>query len=223
MGTASDFFAGVLVARQLEGINFALGSTMVTTRRHLEEIGGFPSLVDQHSDDFELGRRIEARGWQVQLSGHIVRTMYPAQTVRSYFDHQLRWARTTRKCRPWGYCGLLLTYGLPWSLLAALLAPTHGLAAGYFATYVVLRLLMAWTVGVWGLKDLVLRHKLWLIPVRDALAFLIWVASFFSNVITWRGLEFTIVDGRMVPVVPRGMAVPVPAEHGEAAQSSLAV
>ncbi|MBI1738767.1 MAG: glycosyltransferase, partial [Acidobacteria bacterium] len=90
VGTASDFFAGVLVARQLEGINFALGSTMVTTRRHLEEIGGFPSLVDQHSDDFELGRRIEARGWQVQLSGHIVRTMYPAQTVRSYFDHQLR-------------------------------------------------------------------------------------------------------------------------------------
>jgi ceramide glucosyltransferase len=219
VGAASDFFAGALVARQLEGMKFAMGSTVVTTRRHLEEIGGFESLADQHSDDFELGHRIAARGWQVQLSGHIVRTMYPAQTVRTYFEHQLRQARTTRKCRPWGYWGLLLTFGLPWSLLAAILAPTYGLAAGYLGTYLALRLWMAWTVGVWGLQDPVLRHKLWLVPVRDALAFLIWVASFFSNVIKWRGLEYTIVDGRMVPVVPRDMAVPVPAERSEATQS----
>lgn len=223
VGAASDFFAGVLVARQLEGIRFAMGSTMVTSRLHLQEIGGFEALVDQHSDDFELGRRIAARGWRVLLSGHIVRTMYPAQTIRSYFEHQLRWARTTRKCRPWGYSGLLLTYGLPWSLLAALLAPSSGIAVAYLATYFVLRLLMAWTVGVWGLKDNVLRRKLWLVPVRDALALFVWVASFFSDVIKWRGLEFTVVEDRMIPVIPRGIPVPVPTEHRGAAEGGLAV
>jgi ceramide glucosyltransferase len=222
VGAASEFCAGVLVARQLDGMQFGLGSTIATTRRHVDEIGGFESLVDQHSDDFELGRRIAARGWQVQLSGHVVRTMYPAQTVRSYFDHQLRWARTTRLCRPWGYNGLLLTYGLPWSLLAALLAPSRGIAVAYLGTYLTLRLLMAWTVGVWGLKDDVLRRRFWLVPVRDALAFATWVASYFSNVIKWRGLEFIIVNDRLVPVAPRGVRAPVPAKRSEAAESGVA-
>jgi ceramide glucosyltransferase len=208
VGAASDFFAGVLVARHLEGMKFTMGSTMVTTRRHLDEIGGFESLADQHSDDFELGHRIAARGWQVDLSHYIVTTMYPAQTTRSYFEHQLRWARTTRECRPWGYWGLLLTYGLPWSLAAAIVAPSRSLAAWYLGTYLVLRSLMAWTVGVWGIKDPVLRRKFWLVPMRDALAFLVWLVSFFSNRIRWRGLEFTIVNGSMFRVAPRHIGTP---------------
>ena len=217
VGAASDFFAGVLVARQLEGVKFAMGSTMVTTRRHLGEIGGFESLADQHSDDFELGRRIAARGWRVELSRYAVWTIYPAQTARTYFEHQLRWARTTRLCRPWGYLGLLLTYGLPWSLAAAIVAPSGSVAAGYLGAYLVLRFLMAWTVGVWGIKDPVLRRRLWLVPVRDALAFLVWMASFLSNRIQWRGLEFTIMNGRMVPVTPQEVAAP--AASGSASQS----
>ncbi len=221
VGAASDFFAGVLVARQLEGMKFAMGSTVVTTRLHLEEIGGFESLVDQHSDDFELGHRIAACGRQVDLSGYTVWTMYPAQSVRTYFEHQLRQARTTRMCRPWGFCGLLLTFGLPWSLAAAMVAPSLALAAGYIATYLVLRFLMAWTVGIWGLKDPVLRRKLWLVPVRDALAFLVWIATFFSNRIKWRGLEFTIENGRMVSASPPEMAAP--AAEISATESNLPI
>jgi ceramide glucosyltransferase len=206
VGAASDFFAGVLIARSLQGMNFAMGSTMATTRRRLAEIGGFESLADQHSDDFELGRRIAARGWKVDLSGYVVCTMYPARTARSYFEHQLRWARTTRECRPWGYLGMVLTHGLPWSFAAALLTSSRTAAGAYVGGYVALRFLMAWTVGVWGLRDAVLRRKLWLVPVRDALAFLVWGASFFSRRIHWRGLEFMVVNGRMVAVTPRVMA-----------------
>ena len=57
-------------------------------------------------------------------------------------------------------------------------------------------------VGVWGLKDPVLRRKLWLLPPRDASAFLVWLASFPSKRIQWRGLEFTIQEGRLIPVPP---------------------
>ncbi len=98
---------------------------------------------------------------------------------------------------------MLLTHGLPLSLAAAAVAQSRSVAAGYLGTYLVLRFLMAWTVGVWGLKDPVLRRKFWLLPLRDALAFPVWLASFASNRIEWRGLEFTIRKGRLVPVAPR--------------------
>lgn len=203
VGTAADYFAGVLVARQLEGMQFGLGSTIATTRQHLEEIGGFEALVDQHSDDFELGKRIAARGHGVELSDYAVWTIYPVQTPRSYFAHQLRWARTTRYCRPWGYLGLLLTYGLPWSIAAALASRSTAVAAGYLGTYLVLRFLVAWTVGIWGLKDPVLRRSWWLLPFRDALHFCVWLASFSSNRITWRGSEFVLYKDRMLAVGSR--------------------
>lgn len=208
VGVASDFAAGVLVSRSLQGMDFAMGSTMATTRERLAEIGGFKALANQHSDDFELGRRIAALGWKVELSSYVVSTMYPARTIHSYFEHQLRWGRTTRECRPWGYLGLVLTYGLPWSVAAAVFAPTRILGLSYLGAYLALRLLMAWTVGVWGLRDVVLRRRLWLVPVRDALAFLIWLASFFSRRIQWRGREFAIADGKMVPVASRVLAAP---------------
>ena len=115
----SDFQAGVLVARQLEGVKFALGATMATTRQRLAEIGGFEALLDYHSDDFELGNRIAARGYRVELVPYTVWTLSFPVTFRSFLKHQLRWALTTRDSRPKGHVGLLLTQGLPWSLAAA--------------------------------------------------------------------------------------------------------
>lgn len=203
VGASSEFCAGVLVARQLEGLKFTLGATMATTRQRLAEIGGFEALVSHHSDDFELGKRIAARGYRVELIPAPVWMVYPPQTVREYLHHELRWSIGLRHIRRKGHAGLVFTHGLPWSLAAAALAPTTGVAAGYLAGYVLLRLLMAWTVGVWGLGDPVLRRKLWLVPLRDAFAFLIWLASFASNRVTWRGLEFTIREGRLVPVASR--------------------
>jgi len=128
--------------------------------------------------------------------------IFPAQSLRNYLRHELRWAIGLRHIRPWGHLGLIFTHGLPWSLVAAAVAPSSAVAAGYIGTYFVLRFLMAWTVGVWGLKDPVLQRKLWLLPVRDASAFLVWLASFASNRIQWRGLEFTIQEGRLIPVTP---------------------
>jgi len=205
IGAASDFFAGVLVARQLEGMRFALGATMATTRARLEEIGGFEALADCHSEDFQLGYRIAARGYRVELSRYVVWTNYPAQTVRSFFQHQLRWAVTTRYSRPWGYIGLVLTHGLPWSVAAATLAwPLHpALGVAYLGTYLVLRLAMASTIGIWGLKDPLLRRKWWLVPLRDALAFPVWLASFFRRTVHWRGAEFYVRKDHLVPVASR--------------------
>jgi ceramide glucosyltransferase len=127
--------------------------------------------------------------------------MYPAQTAMDFWNHQMRWARTIRLCRPLSYVGLLLTQGLPWTLLAALVAPARWAAVGYLVAYVLLRFVMAWTVGVWGVEDEVLRKKIWLVPLRDALYFVIWLASFGSNRIRWGSAEYLVRDGQMVPVL----------------------
>ena len=200
IGAASDFFAGVLIANWMEGIRFALGAAIATKKSWLEKIGGFAAFSDMLADDYELGNRIAKAGGQVLLSREIVWTMYPAQTTRSFWEHQLRWARTVRLCRPLSYFGLLLTHGLPWALLAAVVAPARWIAIAYLSAYLLLRLVMAWTVGVWGVGDDVLRRRLWLVPLRDALNFIVWLASFASNRITWSGEEYIIRRGRMIPV-----------------------
>jgi ceramide glucosyltransferase len=123
--------------------------------------------------------------------------MYPAQTLKGFWQHQVRWARTVRMVRPASFVGLVFTHGLPWCVLAAVAAPSLCVGAGYLAAYLVLRLLMAWVVGVWGVGDNVLRKKLWLVSVRDAIYFAVWVAGFVSNRVIWGGAEFAIEDGKM--------------------------
>jgi ceramide glucosyltransferase len=200
VGASSDFFAGVLMAELTEGVNFALGASIVTTKRWLSKIGGFESIAGMLADDYELGLRIAQAGGRVVLSCEPVWTTYPAQTAKTFWDHQLRWARTVRLCRPLSYFGLIFTLGLPWVALAALVAPTRWIAAAYLAAYLVLRHVMAWTVGVWGVGDDVLRKKLWLVPLRDAIYAAVWLAGFASNRITWGGQEYAMRKGQMVPV-----------------------
>ena len=200
VGAASDFFAGVLMAAWKEGITFALGASIATTKEWLGKIGGFEAIANALADDYELGHRIAESGGEIVLSREAVWTMYPAQTFRGFWDHQERWARTVRLCRPLSYLGLLFTQGLPWTLLAVVAAPARWIAGVYALAYIILRFAMAWTVGVWGVGDEVLRRKIWLVPLRDAIHFVVWVASFGSNHIRWGNVKYVIREGCMVPI-----------------------
>src|SRR6266849_1437402 len=211
IGASSDFFAGVLMAEWTEGMSFALGASIATTKRWLSKIGGFESIANAHSDDYELGHRISEAGGRVLLSRETVWTMYPAQTGSGFWEHQVRWARTVRLCRPLSYLGLLFTHGLPWALLAAFVAPARWIAESYLFAYLFLRATLSWTVGVWGVGDETLRQRLWLLPLRDAIQFVVWLASFASNRITWGGKEFTLEKGQMVAVGSSGATETTPA------------
>ena len=197
VGAASDFFAGALVANLPRRVTFALGASVATTKTWLANIGGYEALADLLADDYEIGNRVHNAGGKVLLSREAVWTMYPAQTLKGFWEHQVRWARTVRLVRPASFFGLVITHGLPWCVLAAVVARTAWIGAGFVATYLVLRLLMAWVVGVWGVQDDVLRRKLWLVPVRDAIHFVVWMAGFVSNRVTWGGVEYAIEGGRM--------------------------
>jgi ceramide glucosyltransferase len=203
VGSSAAFCGAALVARELEGVKFMMGSTMATTKQRLAEIGGFEQMVDLHSDDYELGRRIADRGYRIELLPEPVQMAFPSQTLGEYLRHELRWAIGIRNIRPGGHFGMLFTHGLPWAIAAACVAPSAAVAAAYLGAYFILRFAMAWTVGVWGLRDALLRRRFWLLPLRDLLSSFVWLASFGINQIEWRGTTFTLEKGRMVPVAPR--------------------
>ena len=203
LGNSADFAPSVLVARLMGDLDFMLGAVMATTKKRLAEIGGFEGLVDHLSDDYELGNRIAANRHRVELSRYPVSIVYPHQNLTDTFRHQLRWNLTIRCSRPGGHLGLLFTQGLPWALLAATIAPSAKIGLGYLAGYVILRTAMAWEVGVSGMHDALLRRKWWMLPLRDAFAFIVWLLSFFPQRIYWRGQEFYIRDKRLVPAPPR--------------------
>jgi ceramide glucosyltransferase len=201
LGVPADSAAGALVARKLEGrMNFAFGWTMATTKLNLADIGGLEAIANHHSDDFELGNRMAREGHKVVFMRKPVWMVFPHETLSQLLQHELRWAIGLRNVRPAGYLGLALTFGLAWSVLAAIVAPTLAIGAAYLAAYFVLRYAMAWTVGVWGIGDPITRRSLWLVPVRDALNITIWIAGLFSNTISWRGSMFRVKEGLLMPL-----------------------
>ena len=201
LGVATDFSAGVLVADWKEGVSFALGASVAATKSWLADIGGYEALANVLADDYEIGNRVAKANGQVLISREIVETMYPTVSFREFWEHQLRWARTVRLCRPASYFGLLFTHGLPWAVVGGMASGALKSAASFLAAYLVLRLTQSWTTGVWGLHDETARKKWWLLPLRDAAHFGVWLASFFSNRIVWGGTEFRLAgNGEMVAV-----------------------
>jgi ceramide glucosyltransferase len=201
LGISTDFCAGVLVAQTVEnGVRFGLGSTLAFRRRDLQAIGGFEAIVDYLADDYQIGSRIAALGLSVKLSDVVVETFLPRYTFSSFLNHQLRWARTIRDSRFWGYLGLGLTFGLPWAVLALIFAQGAGWAWGLLACTAAMRATVAIVVGNGVLRDRQVLRWLALIPMRDAFALLAWIGSFAGHEIIWRGDRFKLKNGKLTRI-----------------------
>src|SRR5579862_5608900 len=196
LGISTDFLPGVLVASRMEGIKFGLGSTLAFRRCDLEAIGGFEVLVDYLADDYEIGRRIAERGKRLELSDVVVESILPHYTIADFFSHQLRWARTIKNVRLWGYLGLVFTFGVPWALLALILA------RGVLWSWVLLAVTLAMRFGVAAFVNRKIlgssqARLLWLLPIRDILALSVWLMSFAGHTVTWRGTSYTLKEGKL--------------------------
>jgi ceramide glucosyltransferase len=199
LGNSADFAPGVLVARLFGGLNFMLGAVMVSTKKHLAEIGGFESLADFFCDDYELGNRIASHGYQVELSRFPVDIVYPHETLGGAFRHQLRWNLSIRYSRPWGHFGLIFSNWVPWAVLVGVLGSWRA-AFAYVVIALLFRTAMALSIGARDMRDPLVLGKLWLLPVRDVCASVVWVASFFAKRIHWRDRVFRVRDKKLVPV-----------------------
>jgi ceramide glucosyltransferase len=199
-GMLSDFYAGILVARQLDGVKFAFGATIATTRTRVAEFGGYQALENRPADDLLVGRLISEQGHKVELLPYAVQTVPDFQSMRGLYQKRLRWMVVMRHMRPWGHLGLIFTFGLPWSLAALATHPSWGVALGYLGGYLLLRIAMTWMIAGWGLKQTGVAKRIPLIPLWDAVAFFVWLASFLRKRLRWRDVEFYIREGMLVPV-----------------------
>ncbi|MCI0524841.1 MAG: bacteriohopanetetrol glucosamine biosynthesis glycosyltransferase HpnI [Acidobacteria bacterium] len=201
IGISSTFGPEVCSSRTLEGIAFALGSTIVLRRDLLERIGGFSALVDYLADDFLIGNYTAREGYEVVLSDCVVEHVSGCETLAKMLKHQLRWGRSMRISRPWGYRGLILTYGAATSSLALLAWGFSAFALWMFAVTMLVRFLPVFTIGVWGLKDRALARYFWLVPIRDLITFGVWVVSLVGNEVEWRGAKFRVLPGgKLAPI-----------------------
>jgi ceramide glucosyltransferase len=203
IGMISDFFAGVMVAWQLDGIKFTFGQTIVTTRQAIAGYGGYQTIEDRPADDVYAGRLVAAQGYEVKLLPYVVHSVADFDSLREFLYKRLRWMTVMRLMRPWGHLGLIFTWGLPWSLVAIAIHPSITVAAAYLGIYLILRIVMTWLIGIWGMKQPRVWIKMPLIPLWDAMAFAIWLASFARRTIRWRGINYYLREGKLTAVAPR--------------------
>jgi ceramide glucosyltransferase len=200
----ADFWSQVLQGQTLAPLDFALGAVMVTRRAELAKIGGFESLADHLADDFQLGHRIvHVPGKRIALCPVVVDCVSHPMDLRETWDHQLRWARTIRVCKPLPYAASILSNATLWPMLWAIFPP-DGLAPHLFARLflgacVMIRIISAdalqWRFG----KVRGQRSFLWLAPIKDLLQVLLWIGAFCGNHIVWRGHRYQLQrDGRLV-------------------------
>ena len=201
LGIATDFMPGVLTARKLEGgIRFGLGSTLAVSRVALAKAGGLEALVGYLADDYEMGKRMAAAGYRVELCGEVVETTVPGYALGGFWDHQMRWARSTRDSRRLGYVGLGVTYCVPWALATVVASGGALWSCSLLVFALLVRVAVALTVGVGILRDEQVLRDLWLLPVRDVFGLLFWAWSFAGDTVVWRGERFRLRDGRLSPV-----------------------
>jgi ceramide glucosyltransferase len=198
LGIATDFMAGVLLSKLIEGgLHFGLGSTLGVRREALEKAGGLLALVDHLADDYEMGARVTKSGYRVALCAVVVASGVPAYNWGGVGGQRLRWARLVCDARPGGYFGLIVTHGLAWALLNVLASGLSPLSLWLLGLSFFLRLAQAMMVGAEVIGDHQVLPNLWLLPLRDLVHMGVWVAGFAGNTIVWRGERFVLKDGKL--------------------------
>jgi ceramide glucosyltransferase len=195
IGMNTELLGGVLVARMIEGMRFALGCTVAVRRSVLEEMGGFGYLQEFLAEDFVIGQRAAELGHGVLLSSYVIEHRIGSQGIMRNLGHRLRWARSTRRSRPAGYWGQIFTYPLPWALL---LCAAHPSTWPLVVLTVALRSSAAIATVRYVVRDPITQKQWWLLPLQDLIGFLVWISGFVGDTIVWRDRKCTVLrDGRL--------------------------
>jgi len=193
VGMNTEFLGGVLVARMLEGMKFALGPTIAARKQAIASIGGFDRLKDYLAEDFVMGKFADEAGWGVILSSCIIEHRIGSEPFGKNVAHRLRWMRSTRRSRPAGYIGQVFTNPIPLAVLLCAVSPHWW---PLLPITLVIRLAAAWATSRWVLDA---SMNIVLLIAQDLLSFAFWLVGFFGNTIIWRGRRYLLLsDGRFV-------------------------
>ena len=195
----SDFASAVVVSYgSRRHFHYGFGSTLAFPRRVLEQVGGFDALADYLADDHQIGTLIAQAGYGIVVSDLVVETILPDYSLRDFWDHQLRWARTVRDASPRGNLGLALVFGVQWAAVAVIAAAGAVWALALFAVAYAARIAAQLVTALGVCHDSATPRRLWLLPLRDLQAMLVWAAAFAGRTVVWRGDRFLLKHGRLL-------------------------
>jgi ceramide glucosyltransferase len=193
LGLNTEFLGGLLTARLLNGMDFAIGCTIATRRAELAAIGGLENLQRYLAEDFEMGSRMRRQGKTVVLSRCIIEHHIGNDTFLRNWRHRLRWARSTRRSRRIGYLGELFTKTTALALVLWVAVPGFW---GLAFVALLIRACMQWVTAIWVLDDRLVARYCWLLPLEDLAGFVTWALGFFGKTIEWRGRKLILArDG----------------------------
>lgn len=204
LAIATEFIPSVMVAERMGGARFGFGSTLALRRSALAAIGGLEAIADHLADDFELGRRVRAAGWEVVLAPYVVETVLSRESLGGMWHRRLRWARTVRACQPAGYRGSGITHTTPLALAALALPGLSPAGRAVAAAALAARFLAARGEAA-ALGDRLTPPRLLLLPLGDLVSFALWCGGVGGRHVTWRGARYRLQpDGRITPAPRSG-------------------
>jgi ceramide glucosyltransferase len=194
----ADFWSQVLQSRLLGPLDFALGAVMAVPRRWMEKIGGFSRLENHLADDYQLGHEIAQGGGKIVLCPIVAECWSNLMGWRQVWNHQLRWARTIRICRPVSYALSALSNCTLWLLLWIISTPRISVALAALAGLAI-RIFIANRLQQRLMPSIFSWRYSWLIPVKDLLQVGLWAMAFLGNRVRWHGKVYRVQsDGRLV-------------------------
>ena len=194
----ADFVPSVIFASVTGASKFCLGSSVALRCSSLKEIGGFETLADYLTEDYEMGRRLWTSGKRVVVVPYFVETVVDLEKASRWWNHQVCWDQKTRAAQPAGFFATLLIRSVPFALLfaASRLADAGGLLV--LGGVMGLRLATAAVILGWGLQDREGLRNLALLPLRDLTSIISWLLAFTKKTVSWRGAELMLGhDGRL--------------------------
>ncbi len=195
----TGFVPSVAVSRKTEGLSYAFGATICTSKEVLNCFGGLETLADYLADDYQMGYRTHRAGLRVELAPVLVDDVCGRLRFKDYLRHQLRWAVTQRVCRPGGYYASIVTHATSLSLLLLVATRFSLHALFYFLIVCGLRIVSSHWLNRRFFRNREIGRYFWLIPFNDLLNTLIWALSLLRNTVQWRQRRFYVLaGGRMV-------------------------
>ncbi len=191
----TDFIPNVLLDHRLEGISYAFGATILTSKPMLKKVGGLEALQEYLADDYQIGNRVHGKGYEIRLSPHLVDHMFCTKNWREHFLHHLRWAITQRICRPLGYVASIITHGVFLALLFLILERFSFIAAALFVFICSTRVFSFLFLNKTAIHDEEVARYFWLVPLNSLLNTGIWFLSLFVNTVHWRNRQFRVLKG----------------------------
>jgi len=194
------YIPSALLAALFGHRSYASGQTLCLRRQTLETIDGFAALVNHLADDYRMGELIRGLGLKIELSPTVVMAEHHESGMDSLLRHELRWMRTIRTLRPRSFRAIFLSFSLPLAFCGLLL--TVAVPALSASAWVLFAIALLARLGLYCSHRLQIARPLfcdlWLLPVRDLLLCWVWLRSFFTSRVTWRGDEFDVdADGIM--------------------------